>query len=74
VSALEIIKQIRQLPDEEQRKVKDFVRENLEPGQLSSAELGELTRQMVEATDPQEAERLKKQIARGFYGDAGPAC
>lgn len=72
MSALEIIKQIRELPDEEQRKVKDFVRENLEAGQLSAAELGEVTRQMVEATDSKEAERLRNQIIRGFYGDAGP--
>jgi hypothetical protein len=44
----------------------------LKPGQLSAAELGELTRQMVEAQDPKEAERLKAEITRGFYGDAGP--
>ena len=72
MSALEIIKQIRQLPDDEQEKVKRFIRENLEPGQLSADDLGELTRKMVETTDPKETNRLKEQIVRGFYGDAGP--
>ncbi len=72
MSAVEIIHQIRQLPDGEVEKVKRFVRENLEPGQLSAAELGALTRQMVEATDPAEADRIERVIIRGFYGDAGP--
>ena len=72
MSAVDIIEQIRQLPDEEQEKVKRYVRDNLEPGQLPADELTELTRQMVEAKDPKEAERLKAEIFRGFYGDAGP--
>ena len=72
MSALEIIKEIRSLPNDEQEKVKKFIREILEPGQLSAAELGELTRQMVEAKDPKEADRLKSEITRGFYGDGGP--
>jgi hypothetical protein len=72
MSAVEVIEQIRQLPDDEQEKVKRFVRENLEPGQLPADELGELTREMVETKDPKEAERLKQEIVRGFYGDAGP--
>ena len=68
----ETIEQIRQLPDDEQEKVKRFVRENLEPGQLSAVQLGELTRRMVEAKDPKDANPLKQEIIRGFYGDAGP--
>jgi hypothetical protein len=51
-------------------KIRAFVRENLEEGQLSSEELGELTRRMVEAQDHAEAERLKDEIVRGFYGNA----
>ena len=70
MSALEIIEQIRQLPDEEQEKVKQFVRENLEDGQISGEEIGNLTRQMVEATDPAEKARLRKEIVKGFYGNA----
>jgi hypothetical protein len=72
MSAVDIIEQIRRLPEDEQEKVKRFVRENLEPGQLSAEELAELSRRMVEAKDPAEAERLKQEIIRGFYGDAGP--
>ena len=68
MSALEVITQIRDLPPEEQEKVRTFVRENLEDGQLSSEELADLSRQMVEATDPAEVDRLKQQIIRGFYG------
>ena len=35
---------------------------------LSPDELGELARQMVEAQDSAEADRLKEEIVRGFYG------
>ena len=70
MSALEIIEQIRRLPPSEREKIRAFVRENLEDGQLSSQELGELTRRMVMADDPAEAERLKEEIVRGFYGNA----
>jgi hypothetical protein len=70
MSALEIIEQIRRLPTGEQEKIRAFVRENLEDGQLSSQELGELTERMVEAQDSAKAERLKEEIVRGFYGNA----
>jgi hypothetical protein len=30
--------------------------------------LGELAKEMVEAKDPAEADRLQAQIVRGFYG------
>lgn len=72
MSATEIIEQIKRLPPDERERVRNFTRENLEPGQLPADELGELTRRMVEATDPAEKERLKQEIIRGFYGDAGP--
>jgi hypothetical protein len=36
--------------------------------QLSPDELGKLAKQMVEARDPAEAARLRKEIVRGFYG------
>lgn len=72
MSALDIIQEVRRLPEGEQQKVKRFVRENLEPGQLSAEDLGKLTQRMVETTDPAEAECLKKEIFQGFYGDAGP--
>jgi hypothetical protein len=72
MSAVDIIEQIRRLPDDEQDKVKRFVQLNLEPGQLSGDELTALAEKMVETNDPAEAGRLKEEIIRGFYGDAGP--
>jgi hypothetical protein len=36
--------------------------------QLAPDELVKLAKQMVEAKDPAEAARLKKEIVRGFYG------
>jgi len=35
---------------------------------LSTEELGQLAKQMVEATDPAEVARLEELIIRGFYG------
>lgn len=72
MSAAEIIEQIRQLPEEEREKVKRFTQLNLEPGQLSGQELAVLAEKMLEAKDLVEADRLEKEIIRGFYGDAGP--
>ena len=37
--------------------------------QLAPAELVKLAKRMVEAKDPAEADRLKEEIMRGFYGD-----
>jgi ferritin len=70
MSAAEIIQEIKRLPREERQKVTEFARENLEDGQLSSQELGELTRQMVETKDQAEAAGLKEKIMQGFYGNA----
>ena len=72
MSALEIIEQIQRLPEAEQEKVKRFARLNLEPGQLSGEQIGALARRMVETNDPKEADRLEREIIRGFYGHAGP--
>jgi len=36
--------------------------------QLSPDELGKLAKRMVKAEDPAEADRLKEEIMRGFYG------
>ena len=71
MSAAEIIEQIRQLPEEEREKVKRFTQLNLEPGQLSGQELADLAEKMIRSKDPAEADRLEREIIRGFYGDAG---
>jgi len=72
MSAVEIIEQIRQLPEREREKVKRYTEMNLEPGQLTGKELADLAEKMIAARDPAEADRLEKEIIRGFYGDAGP--
>ena len=72
MSAVEIIEEIKRLPPEERERVRNFARERLEPGQLPADELAEMTRRFVEATDPIEKERLKRELFQGFYGDSGP--
>jgi hypothetical protein len=71
MTGLDIIKEIKRLPVHEQEKVRRFIQENLEPGQLSGEEIGALVQKMTDATDPVEATRLEEEIVRGFYGD-GP--
>jgi len=68
VTAVEIIEQIKRLPTAERNKVIKFAREAEDGRRLSPAELGELSKQMVEATDPAEADRLQEKIINGFYG------
>jgi hypothetical protein len=67
MTGLEVIEEIKRMPREERQKVLEYAR-YAEKEQFSPEELGELTRQMVEAKDPAEAERLKQEIIRGFYG------
>ena len=68
MTAATVIDEIKHLPHEEQSRVIRFVNELARQRQLSGEELGALAKQMVEATDPAEAERLKEEIVRGFYG------
>jgi hypothetical protein len=70
MTALEIIREIRQLPDEEQQKIRIFLAESLEDGQLPAEEIGDLVQKMIDAKDPAEARRLEDEIVRGFYGNA----
>lgn len=68
MTAAEIIEEIKRLPRDERSRVIEFARHAEETRQLSGEELGELTRRMVEAKDSSEADRLKDEIVRGFYG------
>ena len=69
MTATAVIEEINRLPRDEQSRVIRFVRELARERQLTGEELGDLARQMVEAKDPAEADRLKDEIVRGFYGD-----
>jgi hypothetical protein len=68
MTAVEIIEEIKRLPRTEQDRVIEFVRRSGESRPLTPDELGELAKQMIEAKDPAEADRLQAKIVRGFYG------
>ena len=69
MTAIEIIEEIKRLPKQEQVKVAEFARQVIGKARLTPEELGELAGRMVEANNPAEAERLEKEILRGFYGE-----
>jgi hypothetical protein len=71
MTAVEIIDEIKRLPRAEQNRVIDFVRKVEEVRPFTPGQLGELAKEMVEAKDPAQADRLQAEIVRGFYG--GPA-
>jgi hypothetical protein len=68
MTAVEIIEEIKRLPKADKNRVIEFARNADESRQLNPDELGKLAKQMVEAEDPVEADRLKEEIIRGFYG------
>ena len=68
MTAVEIIEEIKRLPQDEQSRVIEFARHAGETRQLSPEELGRLAQRMVEAKDPAEADWLQEEIVRGFYG------
>jgi hypothetical protein len=73
MTAVEIIEQIKRLPQAEQDMVISFARKAGEARRLTSEELGELAKQMTEAKDPAEGDRLQAEIVRGFYGRSSDA-
>ena len=65
----EIIDEIERLPSNEKAQVLNaLLRSQTEKGMLSPDELVALADQMVATKDPEEADRLQKQILAGFYG------
>jgi hypothetical protein len=68
MTAVEIIEEIKRLPSAEQNRVIEFVQKTAGSRQLSPDELGRLAKQMTEAKDGAEADRLQEEIVRGFYG------
>ena len=68
MTAVEVIEEIKRLPREEQTKVLEFARRAAEAPALTPEALGELARRMVDTSDVAEADRLQKEIVRGFYG------
>jgi len=69
VTTSEIIEEIERLPSNEKAQVLNaLLRSQTETGMLSPDELVALADQMVATNDPEEADRLQKQILAGFYG------
>ncbi len=69
MTAAEVIDEIVHLPRDEQSRVLDFAFELARKRQLKGKELSEMAQRMVDSEDPDEVERLKSEITRGFYGD-----
>jgi hypothetical protein len=68
MTAIELIEEIKRLPKEEQGKVLEFALQISEQRRLSPEELGERAQRLAETSDPAEADRLQREIVRGFYG------
>jgi NADH:ubiquinone oxidoreductase subunit E len=69
VTTSEIIEEIERLPSNEKAQVLNaLLQSQTEKGMLSPDELVALADQMVATKDPEEADRLQKQILAGFYG------
>lgn len=68
MTAAKMIEELDALPPEEQGIVIQHVFDLAEHRQLSGEELGRLAQQLVDASDPQEIQRLQAELTRGFYG------
>ena len=69
MTATEIIEEIKRLPSKEKIEVLTvLLRSQMTNRQLSPDELVALADQMVATKDPEEADRLEKEILAGFYG------
>ena len=69
MTAIEIIREIDCLPPAELAEVVRHTQQLDKRRPLSGAELTELARHMVNASDPAEADRLQEALVKGFYGD-----
>jgi len=70
VTASQIIEEIERLPSREKAEVLSaLLRSQARKRKLSPEELVALADEMVGTNDPEEANRLEKEILAGFYGD-----
>jgi hypothetical protein len=69
MTAIEIIREIDRLPPAELAEVVRHTKELDRHRPLSGAELTDLARRMVDATNPAEADRLQEALVKGFYGE-----
>ena len=70
MTASQIIEEIKRLPSREKAEVLSaLLHSQARKRKLSPEELVALADQMVGTNDPEEANRLEKEILAGFYGD-----
>ena len=69
MTATGVIEEIKHLPREEQSRVIRFALELARERQLSGDELAGLARRLADTQDPAQANRLRAEIHRGFYGE-----
>ena len=69
MTATQIIEEINRLPSKQKAEVLSaLLRSQKNQGMLSPDQLVALADRMVATKDPEEADRLEKEIIAGFYG------
>jgi hypothetical protein len=69
MAASRVIEEIKQLPRAEQSRVIRFAVELARERQLSGDKLSALAQRLADSKDPTEAQTLREEIHRGFYGE-----
>jgi len=69
MTASRVIEEIKQLPRAEQSRVLQFAFELARERQMPGDKLSELAQRMADSKDPAEAQQLREEIHRGFYGE-----
>jgi hypothetical protein len=69
MTATNVIEEIKHLPRAEQSRVIQFALELARERQLPGNKLADLGSQLADASNPAEAEKIKSEITRGFYGE-----
>jgi hypothetical protein len=68
MTAGQIISEIRNLPAKERGEIIRFVQDMESKMRMSGSELTGLAEKLAGAKNPAEANRLREEIAKGFYG------
>ena len=69
MTAATVIEEIKHLPRAEQSRVIQFAFELARERQLSGDKLSELAQRMADSENPDEVQKLREEIHRGFYGE-----
>lgn len=69
MTAAGVIEEIKHLPRAEQSQVIQFAFELARERQLSGDKLSALAQRLADSKDPAEAQQLREEIHRGFYGE-----